>query len=318
VKGILKRMAILKVQKTTFPPIIILIIGIISISTASLMIRYAQVHVSSIVIAFYRLGTAVLVLGPIAMMRYRNEISGIPKNQWMILIFTGLLLALHFAAWITSLENTTIASSVVLTTTVPLWVSIFSPLFLHERINKYVYWGMLIARIGGVTIGIANLPGTANTNIFATPSQIYSGKQAAGNFLAIVGAWMSAGYLMIGRKIRPRISLIPYTFIVYGASAFFLFVYIIFSKQKLAGFPPDIYIWLIGLGLIPQLLGHSSFNWALKYISATYVSIALLGEPIGATILGMIFIHEIPTGLEVLGGILILSGIYIASRLEVT
>lgn len=135
-----------------------------------------------------------------------------------------------------------------------------------------------------------------------------------GNLLALTGAFLSAGYLMVGRKIRDELHLTTYIFIVYSVAAVTLLLLVLVSGQKLTGYSPVQYIWLLALALIPQLIGHSAFNWALKYLSAAYVSIALLGEPVGTIILAYFFLREHPTWLEILGGILILLGIGLATQ----
>jgi drug/metabolite transporter (DMT)-like permease len=305
-------------RKTAFPPIAVLFFGILSVSAASIMIRFAQREAPSLVISFFRLGVADLILAPFVITRYRKELSLLSLKQFLILVLAGLFLAVHFAAWITSLEYTTVASSVVLVTSVPLWVAIVSPFILHERVPRLVIIGMVVALVGGTIVGISssldNLTGVDLTQ-FAF-SSMFTGKTALGNFLALIGAWMSAGYLLIGRGVRSKISLIPYIFVVYGIAAFFLFFMVLYSGEKFTGYSPETYFWLVALGIVPQLLGHSSFNWALGYLSATYVSVALLGEPIGATIMGAFLLKEMPSLLEIIGGMLLLFGIYLASRAE--
>jgi drug/metabolite transporter (DMT)-like permease len=135
-----------------------------------------------------------------------------------------------------------------------------------------------------------------------------------GNILALLGAFLSAGYLIVGRSTRNSLSLISYTFIVYSVAAIVLIILVIITGQKFTGFSSRTYLYIIALAVIPQLIGHSSFNWALKYLSAAVVSIALLGEPIGTVILSFIFLKESPTILEIVGGVLILCGIIISSR----
>jgi drug/metabolite transporter (DMT)-like permease len=125
---------------------------------------------------------------------------------------------------------------------------------------------------------------------------------------------LAACYLLIGRSLRNRMSLVNYVFVVYGMAAVVLLAVVLGARLPLFDYPPQAYLWFLLLALIPQLLGHSSFNWALRYISASYVSTALLGEPIASTILAYFLLGETPTGLKIFGAILILAGIYIASR----
>ena len=277
----------------------------------------AQGEAPSLVIAAYRLGLATLILAPFGLKRSWLELRGLKRTQLRDLIVSGVFLAFHFAAWITSLELTTIASSVVLVTTTPLWVAIFSPLILGERSRKEVWIGLSLAIVGGCVVGLKDachlFPGGFTCEGF---QGLLSGKTLLGNALALFGAWMAAGYMIAGRRIRPHFSLLSYTLIVYGVAAIFLLLFVLIRGQSLIGYSPAIYLWFLLLGIIPQILGHSSFNWALRYLPAAFVSLALLGEPVGTTILAVILLRENPTIVELAGGILILIGIYLASRSE--
>jgi drug/metabolite transporter (DMT)-like permease len=294
-----------------------IIVAIAAISTASIFIRFAQREAPSIVIAAYRLGLATIVLAPIALWKYRAEISTLSKKQLGLVALSGAFLAFHFASWITSLEYTSVASSVVLVTTAPLWVAVFSPVFLNEKIGKAVAMGLVLALVGGIVVGLSNACSFGQHGL-TCPSfaEFFDSQSSYGDLLALIGAMCSASYLMIGRSVRANLSLVPYTTLVYGTAAGILVVMALFTGEKFTGYSGDIYIWLIALALIPQIVGHSIFNWALKYLSAAYVSIALLGEPVGTVILAYFLLRESPTLLELAGGILILLGIYLASRAE--
>jgi len=137
-----------------------------------------------------------------------------------------------------------------------------------------------------------------------------------GDLLALVGAFMAAAYVLIGRRLRSKLSLVSYVFLVYGVAAITLVLIMIGLKQIPWGYPGIAYLWFILLAFVPQLLGHSSFNWALGYVSAAFVSIMLLGEPIGSTILAYFLLGEKPTVIKLIGAILILIGIYYASKSE--
>lgn len=135
-----------------------------------------------------------------------------------------------------------------------------------------------------------------------------------GDFLALLGAFFAAGYVLVGRRLRIELSLISYIFLVYGSATLFMIIIMIFENQSPVVYPPVAYVWLVLLALIPQLLGHSSYNWALGYLPAAYVSVTLLGEPIAATLLAYLLLGETPSAGKIFGAILILIGIYIASR----
>jgi len=293
---------------------LVLAFGILAVSTASIFIRSAQEYAPSLVIAAYRLTIASLVLAPIAITRRRGELKALNRNAIGLALLSGLFLALHFATWISSLEYTTVASSVVLVSTIPLWVALLSPFTLKEPISRNVWLGMGLALVGGIVIGLSDTCQWSGGGLVCPPlGEFYKGKAFIGDMLALAGAVMGAGYIVIGRKLRPNLSLIGYIFIVYSMAALVLVVLMFSAGLPATGYPPVAYLWFALLALGPQLLGHSSFNWALKYLSAAYVSISLLGEPIGSTILAYFILDEVPSGIKIFGAILILSGIYIAS-----
>ena len=234
-----------------------------------------------------------------------------------LLALSGVFLCFHFASWITSLEFTTVPSSVVLVTTSPLWVAVLSPLVLHERLPVAVWIGLAVALLGGTIVGGGQACQFGPSGIDCSGFQNFlHGEALFGNFLALVGAWCGAGYLLVGRWVRPTLSLLSYTAIVYGIAAIGLLILALANHTQIFGFQPITYIWFVLLALIPQLIGHSTYNWALRYLSAAYVSIALLGEPIGTSILALVLLKEVPTILEIVGGLLTLMGIYVASRVN--
>jgi drug/metabolite transporter (DMT)-like permease len=300
-----------------FPPIIVLGLGILAASTASLFIRYAQRDVPSLVIAAYRLSLATLILSPFVLANNRHELGQLKRRHISLMIMAGVFLAFHFAAWITSLEYTTVASSVVLVTTSPLWVALILTTVLKERLPGIAWLGICIALIGSVVVTGGQVCQVQSGGLVCPQlSDFIQGRAFWGDFLALVGAWMAAGYLLVGRKLRAQITLGSYIFIVYGTAALVLLAAALAARLQLTGYPAIDYVWFLALALFPQLLGHSSFNWALRYLSAAYVSVNLLGEPIGSALLALVFLGEKPSFLEIAGGLLILGGIFIVSRVE--
>jgi drug/metabolite transporter (DMT)-like permease len=291
-------------------------IGILAVSTASIFIRFAQTETPSLVIASFRLFFASLFLLPL-MLRHSSELSRLDRRTLSLMILSGIFLAFHFATWITSLEYTSVASSVVLVTTAPLWVALFSPLFLKEHVSRWTFVGIGIALLGGIIVSASDacLQGADETSC-SSLINLYAGNSLKGNLLALAGALFSAAYMMIGRKVRPHQSLLVYTFMVYSIATIILVALTLGSGFSFIGYLPITYIWLLLLAIIPQLIGHSAFNYSLKYAKASMVSIALLGEPIGTILLAIVFLDESPTTLEIIGGVLILAGILIVSRLE--
>jgi drug/metabolite transporter (DMT)-like permease len=296
----------------SYHPVLATTFGILFVSTASIFIRFAQAEASSIVIAASRLLIASMVLIPIALMVSREDLRRLTREDWFKAGLSGLFLALHFATWIQSLEFTTIASSVVLVTTTPLWVALLSPLILKENIRRAVIIGLIISVIGGVIVGLGNACILSQSRL-RCEGQMLTGRAMTGNFLALFGAWMAAGYMLMGRQLRKKLNTVAYTAIVYGAAAILLLGVVVVRAEPVFSYSSEIYLWLLALGIFPQLLGHSLFNWSLKYISAAYVSLTLLGEPIGTIILALVLLNEAPTALEAAGAVLILVGIIIGS-----
>jgi drug/metabolite transporter (DMT)-like permease len=298
------------------PPKIAVVFGILAVSVASILIRWTQDQVSSIVIAAYRLGISTLVLAPIAVIRHRAALRGLSRRELGLGLLSGVFLALHFATWITSLEYTSVASSVVLVTTTPLWVALLSPLTLRETISRTVAIGLLLALVGTVVIGLGDVCVLSNRLVCPPFSTFIAGEAFLGDLLALVGAFAAAGYVLIGRSLRAKLSLVPYVSLVYGAAAVILVGMAAASGNPMAGFSGEIFLLLALLALVPQLLGHSTFNWALGYLPAAYVAVTLLGEPIGSTILAYLILGEVPGKITLFGAILVFGGILIASRPE--
>lgn len=296
-------------------PFFIIFIGLMAVSSASVFIRFAQKDVPSLVIAAYRLTLATLILAPFCLKGFVREIIHSSWKQKAALILAGFFLALHFGTWITSLEYTRVASSVVLVATTPLWVAILSPFLLKERLNRWTAVGLIAALIGTIIVAISGNCQIAPTGLTCN-QEGFQARDLIGDGLALAGALFASGYMIIGRKIQQEISFPSYIFSVYGSAAIVLLALVLISRETLVGYRGISYLWMAALAVIPQLIGHSSFNWALKSLPAAYVAITLLGEPVGTVILSMLFLKEIPTVMEIAGGMFILLGILLASRLK--
>jgi drug/metabolite transporter (DMT)-like permease len=297
-------------------PFLVLFLGIFAVSTSSVFIRLAQREAPSLAIATYRLSIASLILLPFVWKK-RGELKNLNHGQWLLLILSGVFLAVHFAAWISSLAYTSVASSVVFVCTTPLWVALLSPIFLGEKLDARIWLGLLIALTGGILVGMNDvcelgIQGFTCHNL----ERFYQGNASLGNFLAVIGAWMAAGYMLIGRKVRPALSLTGYIGTVYPFAAVFLIIMALGSGTRVGGFSVETWVWFAALALIPQLVGHTSYNYALGYLLAAFVAVAVLAEPIGSSLLAVITLNEIPTAVEILGGVIILAGIGIASWMK--
>lgn len=291
-----------------------LLTAILAISTASIFTRFAQADAPSLVIAALRLTCATLLLAPLALTSGGEELRSLTRKELLPGAISGLFLAVHFATWISSLEYTSVASSVVFVATGPLWVALLSPMLLNERLRRAALVGLVIAILGGIIIGLSDACHWSSGLQCPELGQIMQGRAIWGNFLALVGAWAVSGYLIIGRKLRAKMSLLPYIFLVYGMSAIGLVVIMFAAGQSPLGYPARAYAWIFLLAAFPQLIGHSTYNWILRFIPATLVAIVTLVEPLGSAILAYFILRETPSSGVLLGGLLILVGIYIASR----
>ena len=290
--------------------LIVLLGGIFAVSTASILIRFArQAGVPALMVAAYRLSIATLVLSPIVLRRHTAELKRLTRRDWLAALASGVFLALHFATWVSSLDYTTVTSSVVLVTTGPIWVALASWLFLREKLSRAIVVGLIVSVAGGIIVGLSDSAGFG-----------LAGSQLWGDFLALAGAWFVAGYLLIGRQLRDRMSLIAYIFIVYGSAAVLLIALGLASGASFtadaAGVPyqPIGLVWLTLMALFPQLLGHSSYNYALRFLPTTYVAVVALAEPVGTSLLAFFLLNELPPPLTIVGALVILIGIAIASR----
>lgn len=302
-------------SRTRFILPIALIVATLAVSTSSIFIRFAQGDgAPSLVIAALRITFATLMIAPVALTRHWDEIRRFTWTEFLLGVFSGISLALHFATWITSLEYTSVASSVVFVGTGPLWVAFLSPILLKEHITRTAVIGLILAVIGGAIIGLADACVWENGLVCPALGDILQGRAMWGNFLALMGAWAVTGYLIIGRKLRAETSLVPYIFLVYGMAAVALIIILFVSGNTPFGYQPSTYGWIFLLAAIPQLIGHTTYNWTLKYLTATMVAVTVLGEPIGSATLAFFILNETPSWITIFGGLFILVGIFLSSR----
>ena len=300
-------------NRRSIHPYLLLLVGIAAVSTAAILIRLILADATALVIAAYRLALSALISGALWISRKDRQTLIIGNKDYGLLLLAGIFLAAHFAAWITSLEYISVSSSVILVTTTPLWVALLSPLVLKEPVSKRFYGGMSVAILGGLVIAVSGPCQLSGAGLACTGSVLEGNDHTLlGMFLALFGAWMAAGYMLIGRKLRVKMDNLSYTTSVYSVSALVLVLAAVLRGERLFGYPPQIYGLFLALAIIPQLLGHSVLNYSLEALPATVVSMALLGEPVGSTILAILFLKEIPSALEIVGGILILCGIVIS------
>ncbi|MFQ3663543.1 MAG: DMT family transporter [Chloroflexaceae bacterium] len=288
-----------------FLPYAVLFAGVLIVSTASILIRYAQAaEVPSLSIAAWRLTLAALLLTPLAWFRAGPELRSLRRRDLLLGVASGAFLAAHFASWISSLAYTSVASSVALVATNPLWVGLASILFFRERLGWRILVGIAATLLGTLLIGLSDQMNSS------APAP------ALGNALALAGAVAASGYLLIGRDLRRHLSVLAYIYVVYSTAAVALVLWALVARQPLFGFPPYAYLLLLGLAIGPQLLGHTAINYALSALSATFIAIAILGEPVGSALLAFVVFGERFAPLQLAGFVLLLVGILIASQEE--
>lgn len=280
----------------------------LTVSSAAILIRVAQAEgVHSITIAAWRLTIAAGLLWPLAWAKSSTDILALKRKDWLLGGAAGLFLAMHFAAWISSLGFTSVASSTALVTTNPIWIALVSWLFFREQLGRWLVLGIVAVVFGSALIFLSDarlVEGSGGSN------------PMLGNTLALVGSLTVCGYLLIGRRLRRTMSLLPYIWLVYSSAAVALLVTSAMSGAALTGFSSRVWLCLIALALGPQLLGHSAINWALKHVSATFIAITILGEPIGSALLAWLIFGERFAPLQLTGFAMLLAGIYLAARGE--
>jgi drug/metabolite transporter (DMT)-like permease len=281
---------------------LVLLLGLCIIPWGAILIRWAQ-EAPALVIAAGRVTIAALLCTPLALARGAPaEIRALERRRWPLGVAAGVALALHFAAWVSSVQMTTIASSTVLVSTYPFFVGLFQHFFLRERVSRLTAVGIGLALLGSTLIGYGDFG--------------LSRQALIGDLLALIGALMASVYFVVGRALRQRLSLLGYIWPVYGIASVTLLALGLGTGQPFTGYSGLTYGMLFLLAVGPQLLGHSSLNYALGQLSAVFVTVAALAEPIGAAVLAFFLMHEAPRGLALVGALLILGGIVLAGREE--
>mgnify|MGYP001177789381 CR=1 FL=1 len=279
--------------------------GIVAVSLASIFIRYAFIEgMPSALVAAGRLTISALMLAPFALLRHRPELATLSRADFLLAVAAGFFLAIHFATWIASLEYTSVLISVVFVTTNPLWVALLEFVFLRQPLRRFIVIGLIIAFVGGVLIGIGGEADPADD----------SGQAVLGAALALAGAISIAIYLVIGRKVRAKLTLVPYVWLVYSIAAVFLIINLLLTATPVIGYSVNGYLLIVLLALVPQLIGHTSFNYALRYLPATLIGIITQIEPIGSAVAALILFQELPLPLQIFGSGLILVGVILATR----
>ncbi|KFZ43166.1 EamA/RhaT family transporter [Anoxybacillus flavithermus] len=278
---------------TNMKAYIALIIGALSISTSAIFVKFTDAP--SAVIAFYRLFFAVVFMTPLFIVKHIRETKQMNKKDWAFAVLSGTLLAFHFILWFESLRYTSVASSVVLVTLQPIFAFVGGFFFFKEKITKSEWISALLAILGSVIISWGDFR--------------VSGEALYGDILALIACAMVTGYWLVGQHLRKQFSLITYTYIVYGIASIVLSGYVALFRYSFFSYDVNDWINFILLAVIPTLFGHSLFNWAMKWVNAAMVSMAILFEPIGAIILAYIWLDENVYLSQAIGSFFIIVGI---------
>ena len=296
-------------EKTSIPrwlPFLVLGIGLLAISFGAILARYAQGSgLPSLAIAALRLGLAAVIVTPVAWWQSRHVLRALNRRQVLLAAGAGFFLALHFATWISSLEYTSVASSTALVTTNPVWIGLASFLLFGERTSRLTLLGIAVSLSGSLLI------------FWSDSQQGPAGNHALlGNLLAVAGSWCFSAYLLLGRRLRAGMPLAAYVWLAYGVAAGFLVLACAGAGVPLVGYSIPAYAAALGLALGPQLLGHTAYNWSLRYVSPTFVAVVTLGEPVGSSAFAWLLFGESFALWQGAGFVLLRAGIYLAARGE--
>ena len=286
---------------------VVLVCAVLGVSLSGPLVRLSEAH--PVAIAVWRVTFSLGIIAvPLVLTGSWRQLIQLDPRSYAIAAAGGVMLALHFWSWNSSVELTTIAASVVLVNIQPLIVAGLSVLWLRESPTRQQWLGIGIAMLGAFVVVLPDLSSGGGLT--------WRGRAALGDALAVLGAITAACYYVVGRRLRATLDLWAYVALVYGACLMALLVIAAMADVRLAPYPRREFEIFALLALGPMLLGHTGMNWALRYARAYQVNIVLLGEPIGATLLAAMLpgIREHPTGYTLLGGALVLAGILLAER----
>ncbi len=281
-------------------PLLVLVIGVVGVAWAAPLIRLAlDEGAPALAIAAIRLSIAAPVMMGVAVASGTGDLRSLDRRQAALLVASGLALAAHFALWVAALERTSIAAGAVLVTAQPIFVSLGAWMFLREPPTRPVVLGTAIA-IGGAIVLVSDDWGDAGTQW--------------GNILALFGAAAISVYVVIGRHARQQLSFTSYTSAVYAVAALALVAGALATDTKMLGLPLEAYLFVAAMAVVSHLIGHNAINFALATVPAGIVAVAILGEPAITIVIAGLLIDEVPTLLELLGGAIVLAGVYVALR----
>lgn len=271
-------------------------VAVAAVSSSAPLIAYAAAP--ALAIAFWRNFLAVGVLGPYALARRRAEFRALARSAGRrdagYCVLAGVALAAHFATWMPSVQLTSVAAATALVVTQPVWQGVIA-LGQGRRLSRLAWVGIAVAVTGAVwAVG-------ADVGV--------SGPAVAGDLLAICGAMAAAAYTALGERARSTTSTVSYTSICYGVCALALLGVCLVGDVRITGFDTGTWLAVLGLVVGAQLLGHSMFNYALRRISATTISVLILLEAPGAALIAWVWLDQVPRPAALPGLALLLAGV---------
>ncbi|WP_227262333.1 DMT family transporter [Salarchaeum japonicum] len=284
-----------------------LAVAVVAVSTSAILVEASSAP--SLVKAFYRVLFTTACILPFAR-GHAGTVRSLGSRDAAVAIVSGVALAVHFAAWFESLNWTSVAASVTLVQTQPLFVALGAALLLGERLTRRMLAGILVAVAGAAVMALGDpvLGGASVLSTFLGSGALY------GDLLAVAGALAASVYVLAGRSLRQRIALVPYTLVVYSVCTLTLLALVLAAGHPLFAYPRGEWVLFAAMALGPGLFGHTVVNWALEHVESSVVSVTLLGEPVGSTLLALLVFTEVPGAATVAGGAVVLAGIIATAR----
>lgn len=279
----------------------VLTAGVMAISAAPILVRLADAP--GISTALFRTTISTILMAAIAWWSVGSGWWRLTRREWKICAISGVFLGLHFWSWMTSLEYTTVASSVLLVTMNPIFVGLASPWVTGDKLTRRLIVGIGLVMLGSLVVGFDDLSVGPSTSLY-------------GNGLALLGAVCGSGYLLAGRLARRSVRLETYATVTNGFAAATLLPAALWVGAPLTSLSAATYGVFLLIAVVPQLIGHNSMVWSLKHLSAPMVSLVILTEPLGASLLAWLLFDEVPTWLKAVGGLILLAGVFVASLPE--
>ncbi len=287
-------------NKPPLPPKVGLTLAVTALSFPAIFIRFAQTD--PLAITFLRLFFAFILLLPVAGWKVPRAWKSLETPDRRAALWAGVFLGFHMILWVTSVTKTTVASAAFLIITQPLMVAVLAHYILKETINRWVSAAIILTLIGTALINGGDVQ--------------FRREYLWGDFLALSGGIVGAFYLLAGRRVRPKIHILPYITIIYGTAAAVVLPICLLVGTPLLSLPGRAYFWILMLTLLPTLIGHSLYNWALRYLKAFTVNIGIIVEPIGATTMAWLFFQEQPSTMLYPGAIFLIGALLLAFRGE--